>query len=65
MLSMELKHTFFLLIYVDETKGSLKKRITGNRFQINNGGHQLLYKHFHFPDYSVLSIKEFRKKIPL
>lgn len=29
------------LIYVGETKGSLNKRISGHRFQINNGGQQL------------------------
>lgn len=45
------------LIYVGETKGSLNKRISGHRFQINNGGQQLLYKHFNSPDHSVLSMK--------
>ena len=45
------------LIYVGETKGSLNKRISGHRFQINNGGNQLLYKHFNSPDHSILSMK--------
>lgn len=36
MLSTELKHIFFLLIYVSETKGSLKKRITGNILEKKN-----------------------------
>ena len=38
------------LIYVGETKGSLNKRMSGHRFEINNEGHQLLYKHFNSPD---------------
>jgi hypothetical protein len=33
------------LIYIGETKGSLNKCISGHRFEINNGGQQLLYKH--------------------
>jgi hypothetical protein len=33
-------------IYVSERKESLNKRMSGNSFQINNGGQQLLYKHF-------------------
>ena len=45
------------LIYVGETKGSLNKRMSGHRFQINNGGQQLLYKHFNSPDHSILSMK--------
>ena len=45
------------LIYVGETKGSLNKRMSGHRFQINNGGQQLLYKHFNSPDNSILSMK--------
>jgi hypothetical protein len=45
------------LIYVGETKGSLNKRRSGHRFQINNGGQQLLYKHFNSPDHSILSMK--------
>ena len=45
------------LIYVGETKGSLNKRMSGHRFEINNGGHQLLYKHFNSPDHSILSMK--------
>ena len=44
------------LIYVGETKGSLNKRISGHRFQINHGGQQLLYKHFNSPDHSILSM---------
>lgn len=47
----------FKLIYVDEPQGSLSKRKPGHRFQINNGGQQLSYKHFNFPDHSVLSVK--------
>ena len=45
------------LVYVGETKGSLNKRISAHRFQINNGGNQLLYKHFNSPDHSILSMK--------
>jgi tripartite motif-containing protein 2/3 len=49
------------LIYVGETKaflGSLQKRISGHRFQINNGGIQLLlYKHFNSPDHCILSMR--------
>jgi hypothetical protein len=46
------------LIYVGETKGSLNKRMSGHRFEINNGGQQLLYKHFNSQDHSILSIIE-------
>jgi hypothetical protein len=45
------------LIYIRETKGSLNKRMSGHRFEINNGGQQLLYKHFNSPDHSILSMK--------
>ena len=45
------------LIYVGETKGALHKRISGHRFQINNGGNQLLYRHFNSPDHSILSMR--------
>ena len=45
------------LIYVGETKGELRKRMNGHRSQINNGGNQLLYRHFNLPDHSVLSMK--------
>ena len=45
------------LIYVGETKGELRKRMNGYRSQINNGGNQLLYRHFNLPDHSVLSMK--------
>jgi hypothetical protein len=44
-------------IYVGETKGSLNKRMSVHMFQINNGGQQLLYKHFNSPDHSILSMK--------
>ena len=54
------------LIYVGETKGALHKRISGHRFQINNGGNQLLYKHFNSPDHSILSmrVRILEKKLP-
>ena len=42
---------------VGETKGSLNKRMSGHRFEINNEGHQLLYKHFNSPDHSIASMK--------
>ena len=45
------------LIYVGETRGELRKRMNGHRSQINNGGYQLLYRHFNLPDHSVLSMK--------
>ena len=45
------------LIYVGETKGRLNTRMNGHRFEINNGGNQLLYQHFNQPDHSVLSMK--------
>ena len=45
------------LIYVGETKGELRKRMNGHRSQINNGGNQLLYRHFNLPDHSTLSMK--------
>lgn len=45
------------LIYVGETKGSLNKQISGYRFQINDCGQQLLYKHFNSTYHSVLSMK--------
>ena len=45
------------LIYVGEIKGELRKRMNGHRSQINNGGNQLLYRHFNLPDHSVLSMK--------
>jgi hypothetical protein len=45
------------LVYVGETKGSLHKRISAHRFQINNGGNQLLNKHFISPDHTILSMK--------
>ena len=47
----------FWLVYVGETKGELRKRLNGHRLQINNGGKQLLYRHFNLPDHSVLSMK--------
>ena len=47
----------FRLIYVLETKGKSRKRMNGHRSQINNGGNQLLYRHFNLPDHSVLSMK--------
>ena len=45
------------LIYVGETKGKLRSRMNGHRFQINHGGNQLLYKHFNLPDHSIRSMK--------
>ena len=45
------------LIYVGETKGELRKRMNGHRSQINNGGNQLLHRHFNLPDHSVLPMK--------
>jgi hypothetical protein len=45
------------LIYVGKTKGALHKRISGHMFQINNGGNQLLYKHFNSPDHFILSVR--------
>jgi hypothetical protein len=45
------------LIYVGKTKGALHKRISGHRFQINNGGNQLLYKYFNSPYHSILSMR--------
>ena len=45
------------LIYVGETKGQLRGRMNGYRFQIYHGGNQLLYKHFNLPDHSILSMK--------
>ena len=45
------------LIYVGETKGQLRSRMNGHRFQINHAGNQLLYKHFNLPDHSILSMK--------
>ena len=47
----------FGLIYVGETKGRLRSRLNGHRFQINHGGYQLLYRHFNLPDHSILSMK--------
>ena len=45
------------LIYVGETKGQLRTRISGHRSKINNKGSQLLYRHFNQPDHSVLSMR--------
>ena len=45
------------LIYVGETKGQLRSRMNGHRFQINYGGNQLLYRHFNLPDHSIMSMK--------
>ena len=44
-------------LYVGETKGQLNKRISGHRFQINDNGGQLLYRHFNQPDHSIVSMK--------
>ena len=49
--------TLCVLIYVGETKGELRKIMNGHRSQTNNGGNQLLYRHFTLPDHSVLSMK--------
>ena len=40
-----------------ETQGHLNKRNSGHRFQINDSGGQLLYRHFNQPDHSIVSIK--------
>ena len=45
------------MIYVGETKGQLRSRMSGHRFQINHSGNQLLYKHFNLPDHSILSLR--------
>jgi len=45
------------LIYIGETKGQLSKRINGHRFNINNGGKQVLYQHFNREDHSILSMR--------
>ena len=45
------------LIYVGETQGALHKHINGHRYEINNGGNQVLYQHFNKPDHSILSMK--------
>ena len=45
------------LMYIGETKGQLRSRVNGHRFQINHGGNQLLYRHFNLPDHSILSMK--------
>ena len=42
------------LIYVGETKGQLN-----NRFQINDNGGQLLYRHSNQPDHSIVSMRVF------
>ena len=44
-------------IYVEETKGELRKRMNGHRSSINTGGNQFLYKHYNLPDFSDLSLK--------
>ena len=46
------------LIYVGETKGQLRNRISGHRYEINHGSNQLLYQHFNLPDHSILSLKK-------
>ena len=45
------------LIYVGETKGQLRNRMSGHRYEINHGSNQLLYKHFSLPYHSILSFK--------
>ena len=45
------------LIYVGETKGQLRNRMSGHRYEINHGSNQLLYQHFSLPDHSILSCK--------
>ena len=45
------------LIYVGETKGQLRNRMSGRRYRINHGSNQLLYQHFNLPDHSILSFK--------
>ena len=45
------------LIYVCETNGQLRHRMSGHRYEINNGSNQLLYQHFNLLDHSILSFK--------
>lgn len=45
------------LIYVGETKGSLHKRISGHRLQINNVNQHLLHCNLNSPNHSFLSMK--------
>ena len=45
------------LIYVGETKGQLRKRINGHRYEINHGGNQLVYQHFNQVDHSILCLR--------
>ena len=45
------------LIYVGETKGKLRTRMSGLRSKINTKGSQLLYRHFDQADHSVLSMR--------
>ena len=44
-------------IYVGETKGQLRNRMSGHRYEINHGSTQLLYQHFNLPDHFILSFK--------
>jgi hypothetical protein len=50
---------------LEKIKVHYKKEILGHRFQANNGGNQLLYKPYHSPDHSVLSmrVRVFENKI--
>ena len=45
------------MIYIGETKGQLRNRMSGHRYEINHGSNQLLYQHFSLPDHSILSFK--------
>jgi hypothetical protein len=44
------------LVYVDETKGKLHKRICGHRSGIINNVNDIVFQHFNQPDHSILSM---------
>ena len=50
---------------VGETKGQLRNRMSGHRYEISHGSNQLLYQHCNLPDHSifVLQSKNTRKTI--
>ena len=54
------------LIYVDETKGQLRNKMSGHRYEINHESNQLYYQHFNLPDHSIVSFKVriLKKNIP-
>ena len=45
------------LICVGETKGELRNRMSGHRYEINHVSNQFLYQHLNLPDHSTLSFK--------